>query len=148
MQWQKLTTMFLIFLIGGILTGCGGIPTLPAIKAELIEATATDPAPDCDWPEFAKEKRGEDDYYYLDDLGLGQLFLCREIARDNRTIALENAAALRAAKDEINARIAEMRDRHDLANYAIEDSDHRRREAVIEAWAAKGLLMIAVIAAL
>jgi len=36
----------------------------------------------------------------------------------------------------------------DLANSAIEDTDQRRRESVIDAWAAKGLIVVALIATL
>ena len=130
----------------GILAGCQTPRTLPEWQGEAQEVTAEDPLPDCDWPQLAKVEQDGEELFYTDTTGLGQLLGCRQIANTNKTVAAENAEAIRELKRAFNEVIEEGADQHELAEFQLNELERDRRDANLEAWAYKGLLALVLIA--
>lgn len=130
----------------GILAGCQTLRTLPDWQGEAQEVTATDPLPDCDWPQLTKVEQDGEEFFYTDTTGLGQLLSCREIANANHDVAAGNAEALRELKQALNEVLEEGDDQHELAEFQLNELERDRRDANLEAWAYKGLLALVLIA--
>ncbi len=130
----------------GILAGCQTPRTLPDWQGEAQEVTATDPLPDCDWPQLTKIDQNGEELFYTDTTGLGQFIECRLRADTNRDVAAGNAEAIRELKMALNEMVEEGADQHELAEFYLNELERDRRDANFEAWAYKGLLALVLVA--